>query len=1013
MRAGAEAGASEGQGTGMGAEEVRDAEAGQVTSAEGSSWSEMPRSSVTTSEPRPDSTGIGGPDAAAYPPALPFFVIAIGASAGGLEALQELFRHVDPHAGVSYVVIQHLSPDFKSMMAELLGRHTRLSVVEIRDGTRPVPECIHVIAPNHVVTLEAGFFRMVDRTAARGASPVNVFLESLALTQGDQCAAIILSGTGIDGTHGARLVKEVGGLVMAQDPSTAKFDGMPSNVIGSGSVDFVGSPRLLAERLQRYLRDAQSHTRQSRGEPSAEREAFDEIMGLLRQQSRINFSMYKPGMVMRRIRRRAALAGEETLESYVAELRNKPAEIEQLTRELLIGVTQFFRDPDAWAHLAETTIPQVMAAAEERGTLRLWVAGCATGEEAYSLGILLEEHASRVGRPVSYRIFATDVRRDSLRYARAGVYPTGACLGIPDALRDKYFEPRNDHWVAKPSLRDAVTFAPHDLLSDAPFTQISLVVCRNTLIYLTAEARRQVLSRLRLSLREGGFLFLGPSEVASDALAQFRPLDERGSVLVARGSVVGGAVISVMKDLAPEVPGAVSPPQRSVRTTEALYEAAVQRYAPPGVAVDSNFELLQVFGRVADFVSVPPGRVTVSLLKMVPRSLAAVLGTAGRKALRNGEEVVIPEVRVTVAGVEQVCTVRIVPVDDLPGVTLGLMIFFEAPEQPKQSRPQIDLTQLDQVAQHRLKELEDELVLARESASAALADLESSNQELEAANDDLTASSEALESTNEELQSVNEALYTVNSECKRKIETLEEMNSDLENLLRVVDVGVLLLDESLMIRRFNNGATRLFPLRPEDVGRPLTEIALQADYPGFARDVREVLSLGIRKAASVLALDGAWWSIGVRTARDSSSRMAGGVIVTMHEISELRRAISELSRLKQVHEIAEGASGIGHAVLDLAQEVVHFSEGARRLLGFSEGVMSVSLERSLALFGIAADEEQGLALDALRDGRGLPASFEAELRVLEDHPVRLSVKVFAKTEASTGSRLVFALLTRP
>jgi two-component system CheB/CheR fusion protein len=592
------------------------------------------------------------------------------------------------------------------------------------------------------------------------------------------------------------------------------------------------------------------------------------------------------------------------------------------------------------------------------------------------------------------------------------VYPAGACLGIPDLLRDKYFEPRNDHWVAKPALRDAVTFAPHDLLADAPFTQISLIVCRNTLIYLTADARRHVLSRLRLSLRAGGFLFLGPSEVASDALAQFRPLDQHGSVLVARGSVVGGGVLSVMKDLAPEVPAAVSPPQRSARTTESLYEAAVQLYAPPGVAVDSNFELLQVFGRVADFVSVPPGRVTVSLLKMVPRSLAVVLGTAGRKVLRNGEQLVIPEVRVTVAGVEHVSSVRIVPVDDLPGVTLGLMIFFESPEQPKQS-PQIDPTQLDKVAQHRLKELEDELVLAREHSSSAMAELESTNQELQAANDDLTASSEALESTNEELQSVNEALYTVNSECKRRIEELEETNTDLDNLLRVVDVGVLLLDESLMIRRFNSSATRLLPLRPEDVGRPLTEIALQADYPSFAKDVREVLSLGIRKAASVLALDGAWWSIGVRTARDSSSRVAGGVIVTMHEISELRRAISELSRLKQVHEIAEDASGIGHAVLDLAHEVVHFSEGARRLLGFPEGVMSASLERSLGLFGVATGEEQGLALDGLRDGRGLPASFEAEVRVLDEHPVRLRVEVFAKTEASTGSRLVFALLTRP
>ena len=589
-------------------------------------------------------------------------MVAVGASAGGLEALQDLFRHVNADSGLSFVVVQHLPSDFKSMMAELLARQTQLRAVEIEDGTSPLPNCIHVIPPHRLVTLEGAYFRCAERDSARALMPFNAFLTSLAESQGDQSIAVILSGTGSDGTHGARVLKEAGGLVLAQEPGSAKFEGMPNSAIQSGSVDFVGTPAHLVERLQQFAKQSVERLTATSSDATSERDAFDEILRLLRQQSRVHFSMYKPAMVLRRIQRRAGLAGRDSLSSYVELLESRPPEMEQLTRELLIGVTQFFRDPAAWGYLEDTILPQVLALGSERGALRLWVAGCATGEEAYTLAMLLEEQSHKLRRPISYRLFATDVRRDSLRYARAGVYPAAACAGIPEPLRERYFEVRGEQLVVRRALRDAVTFAPHDLLTDPPFTQLSLAVCRNLMIYLDVEAQRHVLSRLRASLKEGGFLFLGSSEGVGEASPLFRSLNPRQGMFLARGAVSGThSVLPSLRELTVEGSSGSTPPPRAARSTESLYEAVVQRYAPPGVAVDSNFELLQVFGRVADFVSVPPGRVTISLLKMVPRALAALLSTAGRKALSQGEEVLIPEVRIPVLGVEQVFCVRIAP----------------------------------------------------------------------------------------------------------------------------------------------------------------------------------------------------------------------------------------------------------------------------------------------------------------------------------------------------------------
>jgi two-component system CheB/CheR fusion protein len=961
--------------------------------------------------PRPEAAIEEQPrlEAAPHSAVLPFFVVAVGASAGGLEASQDLFRHLAPGSGLSFVFIQHLPPDFKSMMSQLLGRQTQLQVVEIEEGASPLPNCVHVAPPHCVVTLEQGRFRCTSRDVARVLLPINVFLSSLAEEQGDQGVAVILSGTGSDGTHGARVLKEAGGLVLAQEPGSAKFDGMPNSVINSGSVDFVGTPTHLAERLQQYAQKAVERLASETGDLEREREAFDEILRILRQQSRLHFSMYKPAMVLRRIQRRAGLVGEESLSAYAQYLKARPPEVEQLTRELLIGVTQFFRDPFAWGYLEDTILPQLLALGGEPGTLRLWVAGCGTGEEAYTLAMLLEEQIQKQRRPINYRLFATDVRRDSLRYARAGAYPLDACSGIPEPLRERYFETRGEQLVARRALRDAVTFAPHDLLTDPPFTQLNLVVCRNLLIYLDAEAQRHVITRLRSSLKEGGFLFLGTSESVGDASPLFRSLHARAGVYLARGTPsTGQSVLPSLRELSVDVSSGSTPPPRAARSTESLYEAVLERYAPPGVAVDSNFELIQVFGRVADFVSVPPGRVTISLLKMVPRSLAALLSTAGRKALSQGEEITIPEVRVPVADGEQVFCVRIAPVEDLPGVALGLLIFFESPRIAAEPTP-VDASELEGAARQRLRELEDELMVARENLQSAVQDLEASNEELQATNEELTASNEELQSTNEELQSVNEELYTVNSEYQEKIGELEETNADLENLLGAVDAGVLFLDERLTIRRFNDSATRLFPLRPEDIGRPLSEIAVQADT-ALAQQAFDVLHSGQRKIVTALGHDGAWWNIGLQVARDRNGKSGGGVIVTLQEISELERVRSQLTRVQDAGELVEFVAGTGHALLDLNNEIVQLSENARSMLGIDDALPL--LDDVLQLFALEPGAPRERVLLELRLEKGLPLRAERTLSSRSGAALRVKLAVHAKIEPTSGAQLAFAVFQR-
>jgi two-component system, chemotaxis family, CheB/CheR fusion protein len=815
--------------------------------------------------------------------ALPGFVVAIGASLEDLDALRVLLRH-SPFAGdCAMVVILQLGIGCdRSTAAELLGKDCALQIETIEDGVSPVPGTLYVNGLQKLVTLHAGHFTSADRPPAFAALPLGVLLGSLGLGQGDQCAAILLGGAATDGGYGAHMLREAGGLVLVQEPVGAPEE-LPQRVLSSGCVDLVGTPAQLCERLESYVR---SLTSTNDGASGSEHEAVDQIVKLLSERSRIHFAKYERDTLTRRIRRRAGWFGAATLPCYLDKLQSRPDELDQLTREALGGATQFFRDPAAWRYLEQKVLPDLLAGVEEGGVLRVWVAGCATGEEGYSLGMLLEQQIQRSGRLISYRLFATEVRRDLLRQARAGEYPLSACHGIPEALRERYFDLDGDTLVAKRLLRDKLIFTPHDLLVDPPFTQLDLVSCRNLLGQVEPEARAAVLSRFRAALNEGGFLMLGAAESAAQCESQFRLLDDEARIYLARGPSRSNSTLAPRARAPSRELGTGQPLlPRSERSSEFLYEAALQRYVPAGVAVNDEFELLQLFGKVAQFVRMPPGRATINLLDMVPRPLGLLLGSAGRKALRTREEISIPDLSVVTPSGELTVCLRIVPVDDPSGVALGLLIFFELPGSFCASARAAS-AEFGDATQQRLRELIEALALARETLSSAVQDLEAQNQEWRAKNQELTASNAELTSSNEELQSVNEELYTVNTESQNKIGALDQLNGNLEDLLSAVNVGGLLLDRELAVVRFNPTAMRLFALREADLGRPLREIAMNGEYPSLDADLRETLRSGVGKSINVRAHDGAFWQVGLQLARAGHGGSAGGVLVTTRELSE-------------------------------------------------------------------------------------------------------------------------------
>src|SRR5688572_12220105 len=758
----------------------------------------------------------------------PRFVVGIGASAGGLDPLVRFFENLPKSTGMAYVIVQHLSPDFKSLMDELLARHTMLPIHLVEDGMPVEADHVYLIPAKKEMIISGGRLLLSERDRQQELTlPIDMFFRSLAQDCGARAVAVVLSGGGSDGSRGIRHVREAGGLVLAQDLESAQFDGMPKAAIDTGVVHHAlppqEMPRALLEHAGHRAVPAPDIAAHDRPEPRG----LEALYRVLETEFGIDFTHYKPSTVTRRIERRLALAQSQSIDDYLARLRSERDELDALYRDLLIGVTRFFRDPDAFDVLEQQILPELLTREPRNAPVRLWVAGCATGEEAYSLAILLQDLMAIHGeRPV--KIFATDVHRGSLERAAVAAYDEEAVSNVSAERLTRYFTQNGNTYQVVPELRQMIVFAQHNVIRDAPFTRLDLITCRNLLIYLQPPAQQRVLSFFHFALNQSGVLFLGPSESLGPLADGFEVVDKHWQ-LYRKGGEVRTPVDVRQRPALSTVDGrvAVSPVLPAARGSLgqllSVYDALLEESMPPSLIVNERGELVHVLG-ASRFLRVRDGRQSLDVQDLVHADLKMILAGGIKRALAERSAVVFNGVRAHADG--DVYRVTIRPIAARPTSAKYLVVSFEShqPARPEATPAPIQID-VDQVSQQQLAALEAELGTTKESLQAAIEQLEASNEELQASNEELQASNEELQSTNEELQSVNEELYTVNAEYQRKIAELTELTNDMDSLLASTEVGTIFLDGQLRIRKFTPQAAAIFGLVPLDAGRPIETFA--------------------------------------------------------------------------------------------------------------------------------------------------------------------------------------------
>lgn len=830
----------------------------------------------------------------------PFYVVGIGASAGGLEALEQFFEHMPEDSRLCFVVVQHLSPDFKSMMDELLARRTRIPIVRVEDGIELRPNTIFLMPPRKEMIQSAGRLFLTDKDPSQGfALPIDRFLRSLAQDFGSRSIGVILSGTGSDGSRGIRDIHEAGGLIVAQSEESARFDGMPRSARETGLVDLVLPAADMADAILKLVRLRRSPELGSDEPPVVPEVGLQAIFRMLRAEYGIDFSQYKPSTVTRRVERRLLLNQSLDVEQYVERLAESSAELNQLYKDLMIGVTQFFRDREAFHRLSVDELPRLLAAVEDDQEFRVWVAGCATGEEAYSLAILIHEQLATMNRQPTVRIFATDAHRASLDIASTGLYSEEALSAVSPQRREQYFVRKGDGFQVVPHIRKMIVFAPHDLLKDAPFTRLDLISCRNLLIYLQPSAQKKVLSLFHFGLKAGGVMFLGPSESPGDLSDEFEPADDHWKLYRKRRDVrLRPDFRLLLPSGPPQKPrinmAYVSSAAASDRLQQAVYDRLLEEHMPPSFLINDRKELVHSFGGAGKYLRVRDGRASTQLLDLVDSELKMILLGALARAEKQLVPVVFTGIRVpSDDGGELLTRLTVKPLHDrISGLTSFLIIL----EDMGQLAPPRDESAIDMgvASREQIQVLEQELGHTRENLQAMIEEQESSNEELQATNEELVASNEQLQSTNEELHSVNEELYTVNAEYQHKIEELTQVTADLENLLLATDVGILFLDRNLCIRRFTPRVGKLFNLLPQDIGRPITGFTNLLDEP-LIGSLQQVLNCGTPIEKEIHDRDGNCYFLRILSYRISAAAL-DGVVLSLIDISPLKRAESSLQQ---------------------------------------------------------------------------------------------------------------------
>jgi len=875
-----------------------------------------------------------------------FPIVGIGASAGGLAAFEEFFLAMpaDANMGMAFVLVQHMAPDYKSMLSEIIRRYTKMQVYDVKDEMSVKPDCVYVIPPNRDMIIMDGMLHLMEPAEARGhRNPIDSFFRSLASDQQERSIGILLSGTGIDGTQGVKDIKAEGGMVIAQSPESSEYNGMPRSAIDTGMVDYILTPAEMPVQLHDYV----SHIFKEKSHPlSNNKRAMESIFNQLLTQTGHDFSQYKQKTIDRRIKRRMAVNNIKLLDGYANYLQQKPEEIKALFSDLLINVTSFFRNPKVFEALQEQVIPPLFEGRSADTAIRIWVVGCSTGEEAYSIGILLQEHMSKLERTFKVQIFATDIDSRTIEQARKGVYTAGISDDIPPERLERFFihNPELNTYSIQKNIRDMVIFSEHDVIKDPPFSKLDLISCRNLLIYMDKEMQKKIIPMFHYALNPGGFLLLGSSESVGEFSYLFDILDRPSKLH--QSKVFHGEFHYPIGKLVPSPPGRsvsrLPSGKPSVENKLQLRELAerklLQHYAPAGVLINEQGTILYFHGRTGLYLEAPPGEPGYNILKMARDGLRQALTTALSKAVVNKEQIVRSGIRVRTNGDFTTIDLTLRPVEEALEQRLFLVTFDE-PSEPRQSQKgKSGLTEDKGVAESQdveeesvaglkeeLRTMEEYLKDSNEELEVSNEELTSSNEEMQSINEELQSTNEELETSREELQSVNEELSTVNAELQAKVAELSEANEDMNNLLASTGVGIVIVDNQLLIEHFTPEVTKVMHLIPTDVGRPISHTVLK--LPGYDRlisDIQAVLKNLTPIEVEVRTHGGEWYILSMRPYRTLKNTI--GVVITFQKQTEVLRRLAAVVQ----------DSGDAIMMQDMEGRILAWNPMAEKIYGWSE-----------------------------------------------------------------------------
>lgn len=872
-----------------------------------------------------------------------FPIVGIGMSAGGLEALDEFFLNMPENTGMAFIIIQHLAPDHKGILSELIQRVTKMQVFTVADRMKVKPNCVYVIPSNKSMSIYKGTLHLFKSIKTNGLRlPIDFFFRSLADDQQTRSVGIILSGMGSDGSMGLKAIKENAGLVLVQDPVSAKFDSMPRHAIDSVVVDIVAHANEIPARLIGLVSHPPVLTKKE--ELEKDTSSLEKTIILLRNNTGNDFSHYKKNTIYRRIERRMGVHQLKKISSYVKYLQETPAEIEILFKELLIGVTNFFRDPALWDELRDKIFPSIFEKLPMKYTLRSWVPGCSTGEEAYSMAMVFKEalEKANLNKHISLQIFATDLDNDAIEKARKGIYPPNIVNDVSSGRLVRFFTKTNDHYKVNPEIREMVVFASQNLIKDPPFTKLNIVSCRNLLIYLDSALQKRLLSLFHYTLNGDGYLLLGSAET-NGTIGNLFTANNPKLRIYQRAEIENNDDLSFQGSSSQRKPGNMDN-KSEIKTAENIQlltdKLLLQQYSPASVLATNKGDILYLTGDIGKYLAPAAGQANMNLFAMAREGLRNELPSAFRKALQSYEKVVLSKIKLGSNGRTRLISVSLHQIENPPSLkNKVLVVFSDVPDQ--KTRPskirngKTANTVLENELTQELLHTKEELESTREAMQTSQEELKSTNEELQSTNEELQSANEELTTSKEEMQSMNEELQTMNVELQSKIDDSIRINNDMKNLLNSIEIATLFLDKELNIRQFTIPATKIFKLKLSDIGRQFTDQVTDLEYSEMLNDAMEVLRTLIFIEKPVRTRDGRWFNVRIMPYRTFEDKI-DGLVITFINITETKYLEEELRKSQKLFHSLLKDLPLGVICLSTKGIIIEINSEAKILLGYDD-----------------------------------------------------------------------------